>query len=175
MKRPKVREKMQLQERKERLEMLVVSNKEQLCFVGALSYSCLSPAHPLGPWHLFYDSDHKVVLRRKILLQQTVGNKLLTSKHTTRDLFNNILFSLYEVLSLWLSFFSLFKLISSITLQQKALTGVSRCKTVLFVFHSMRITSTNKNCKIPCIFNWFTADSYLVPTRLHTTGEYYPS
>lgn len=36
----------------------------------------------------------------------------------------------------------------------------------LFVFHSMRITSTNKNCTIPCIFNWFTADSYLVPTRL---------
>lgn len=68
MKRPKVREKMQLQERKERLEMLVVSNKEQLCFVEAVSYSCLSPAHPLGPWHLFYDSDHNVVLRRKILL-----------------------------------------------------------------------------------------------------------
>lgn len=68
MKRPKAREKMQLQQRKERLEMLVISNKEQVCFVEAAFYSSLSPAHPLGPWHLFYDSDHNVVLRRKILL-----------------------------------------------------------------------------------------------------------
>lgn len=68
MKRPKAKEKKQLRQRKERLEMLVVSNKEQLCFVEAAFYSARSPAHPLGPWHLFYDSGHKVVLRRKILL-----------------------------------------------------------------------------------------------------------
>lgn len=68
MKRPKAREKMQLKQRKERIEMLVVSNKEQLCFVEAAFYSSPSPAHPLGPWHLFCDSGHNVVLRRKILL-----------------------------------------------------------------------------------------------------------
>lgn len=68
MKRPKAREKMQLKQGKERLEMLVVSNKEQLYFVEAAFNSFPSPAHPLGPWHLFCNSGHNVVLRRKILL-----------------------------------------------------------------------------------------------------------
>lgn len=68
MKRPKAREKIQLQQRKERLKMLMVSNQEQLCFVEAAFYFSPSPAHPLGPWHLFYDSGHNVMLRRKILL-----------------------------------------------------------------------------------------------------------
>lgn len=68
MKRPKTREKMQLEQWKERLEMLVVSNKEQLCFVDAAFYSSPAPAHPLGPGHLFYGSGHNVVLRRKTIL-----------------------------------------------------------------------------------------------------------
>lgn len=50
---------------KRRLEVLVFSNKEQLCLVEATFYSFPSPAHPPGLWHLFYDSDHNAVLRRK--------------------------------------------------------------------------------------------------------------
>lgn len=46
VKRPKAREKMQLQQRKERLEMLVVSNKEQLCFVEAAFLFFLFPCSP---------------------------------------------------------------------------------------------------------------------------------